>query len=387
MNQLPDSMHVLIIHNQLWAHYKSLLFSELHTYSPDFNIQIHVAQIAISEKSRTNLGDAHSTEYQYGYTLLFNDSLENVRLWLKIKALFRIFNNKKPDLLNITGYYDPAQVLLLFWAKLRGVKVVISNESNARDNGSGFLKSLFKKLILNLANGFICFGQSSTDFLLSFGISQSKILTQKAAVVDDKKIWSVYKKALTGRENRKAELGLPLYNFIFVGRLIAPKNLLLLLNVFRQTKNLDWGLILLGEGEQKYDLQQFVSDNQIKNVTFLNGINWYEVPDYLAMADVFVLPSTSEPWGLVVNEAMVCGLPVLVSDCCGCVEDLVKDGKNGFTFDPKNKEELTQKLNFFIQNPDQIKPLGEVSRQIVTAFSPQKVALEILAGFRRLGSS
>jgi glycosyltransferase involved in cell wall biosynthesis len=143
----------------------------------------------------------------------------------------------------------------------------------------------------------------------------------------------------------------------------------------------------LGEGEQKSDLQQFVIKNEIENITFLAGVNWYEVPNYLALADVFVLPSTSEPWGLVVNEAMVCGLPVLVSDCCGCVEDLVKNNENGFSFDPYNAEELTEKLRYFVQNPDQIKPMGEASRQSIAQFSAATVATEILTGFRRLGGS
>ncbi len=380
-------MRVLIIHNQLWAHYKSLLFSELRKHSIDFNIQIHVAQIAVSEQSRSNLGNAESDQYQYNYTLLFDDSLENVRLWPKTKALFRIFNSQKPDLLNITGYYDPAQILLLIWAKLRGVKVVISNESNARDNDTGLLLSKIKKVILNSADGFICFGQSSADFILSFGILENKILTQKAAIVDNHKLLEVYQKAHACCQGNKVLLGLPQYNFIFVGRLIAPKNLLVLLEAFNQLNNSDWGLILLGEGEQKPDLQLFVSENQIKNIFFFSGINWDRVPEYLALADVLVLPSTSEPWGLVVNEAMVCGLPVIVSDCCGCVEDLVKNGENGFIFDPYREQELKEKLNFYVQNPDQIIPMGEVSRQIVSTFTPQNTALEILTGFRRLGGS
>jgi glycosyltransferase involved in cell wall biosynthesis len=380
-------MNVLIIHNQLWAHYKALLFSELHKLSPGFDIQIHVAQIAVSEKSRADMGDLDQEIYHYNYTLLFNDSLENVRLWPKVKALFKLFNNYKPDLLNITGYYDPAQVLLLFWAKLRGIKVVISNESNARDNEAGLLKNTIKRLILGLADGFICFGKSSAAFLQLFNVSVSKIVTQKAAIVDNQKLYDTHQTAIANRVARKAELNLPSHNFIFVGRLIEPKNLFRLLDCFNKICNSDWGLILLGEGEQKSDLQQFVIKNEIENITFLAGVNWYEVPNYLALADVFVLPSTSEPWGLVVNEAMVCGLPVLVSDCCGCVEDLVKNNENGFSFDPYNAEELTEKLRYFVQNPDQIKPMGEASRQSIAQFSAATVATEILTGFRRLGGS
>jgi glycosyltransferase involved in cell wall biosynthesis len=380
-------MRVLIIHNILWAHYKSLLFSELQKKASDFDVQIHVAQIAVSEKSRVDMGRIEQDFYQYDYTLLFDDALENVRLWPKIKAVFKVFKNIKPDLLNITGYYDPAQVLLLFWAKLHGVKVVISSESNARHNPRQFVKEIIKKTILKIADGFICFGSSSTAYFLELGIQPNTILTNKAAVVDNDLLRKKYEQAVINKQQLKVKLQLPQYNFMYVGRLIELKNLLRLLDCFSTIQSQNWGLILLGEGDQKPDLERFIASKNIQNITFLKGVNWYEVSEAMALADVFVLASTSEAWGLVVNEAMVCGLPVLVSDCCGCVEDLVKNNENGFVFDPYNKEELTEKLNFFVQNTEQIKPMGEVSREIVTAFSPQSVALEILTGFRRLGGS
>jgi glycosyltransferase involved in cell wall biosynthesis len=380
-------MRILIIHNILWAHYKSLLFSELTRLSLRFNAQIHVAQIAVSEHSRPNVDDSQLSQYQYSYDLLFDDTLENVRLWPKIKALFKTFNDYKPDILNLTGYYDPAQLLLLFWAKLRGVKVIISTESNARHNPRQPVKELFKKIILWLTDGFICFGKSSADYLLELGVPPSKILSSKAAVVDNDLLAQKHTKAALVREQQKTKLSLPQYNFIYTGRLIELKNLILLLKCFNKIKSPNWGLVLLGDGDQKPDLERLIKIENIKNVTFVNGVNWYEVTETMALADVFILPSTSEAWGLVVNEAMVCGLPVIVSDCCGCVEDLVQNGKNGFSFDPYNEEGLTEKLLYFIQNPSQLKPMGEASRQIITAFSAEKTATDILTGLQRLGRS
>ncbi len=382
---MMNPKRILIIHNQLWAHYKSKLFSELHRFSSNYDLEIRVAQIAISEKSRANMGNPNATTYDYPYDLLFNDSLENIRFWPKTKALFSVFNSYNPDILNITGYYDPAQVLLMLYAKLRGIKIVISNESNVKDSVRTGIKELLKKSILQLANGFICFGKSSADYLEKLGINSSKILTQKAAIVDDEILTKNFQNGLLTRQQRKEKLGSQKHNFMYVGRMSEEKNLSLLIETFGQLKAQDWGLILLGEGSQKSALQ--ILANQYKNIFFLNGVAWYDVPQGLALADVFVLPSLSEPWGLVVNEAMVCAMPVVVSEVCGCVDDLVIEGKNGFVFNPNNPKKLTEILQYFIENPAKINEMGEASTQLVAPFSAEKVAKEILVGYQNLIAS
>lgn len=377
-------MRVLIVHNQLWAHYKSKLFSELHRLSPQYGIQIHVAQIALSEKSRTNMGEADVFRYDYDYEVLFKTSLDQVKLWPRTKALLKKMRSYRPDVLNLTGYYDPAQWVLLFYAKLVGIKVIISNEFNVRDHVRMGFKERFKVFLLRQADGFFCFGQSSAAYLEKLGGASSKILTKRAAIVDNEVILAHYQKAIAAREEKKKEKNWPKYNFIFVGRLIPPKNLPFLIEAFAEVnkETSEWGLILLGEGEQKKALQ--AHSKAIKNIYFEAGVPWYEVADYLALADVLVLPSESEPWGLVVNEAMICGLPVLVSETSGCIEDLVKIGQNGFTFSPYKKQDLVKKMGYFIQSPSNLSRMGEASRQIVAFFEPEKVAYEMLGGIKRI---
>jgi glycosyltransferase involved in cell wall biosynthesis len=377
-------MRVLIVHNQLWAHYKSKLFSELHRLASQYDAEIHVVQIALSEKSRANMGDAEAFRYEYDYEVLFNTSLDQVKLWPRTKALLKKVHSYRPDVLNLTGWYDPAQWVLLFYAKLIGIKIIISNESNVRDHVRMGVKERFKQFLLGRANGFFCFGKSSAAYLEKLGIKPSQILTQKAAVVDNEVILAHYRKAIVERDSRKKAKNWALYNFIFVGRLIPPKNLPLLLDAFTEisAEAPEWRLVLLGEGEQKDELQRLAQNN--KNIRFEAGVPWYEVAEYLALADVLVLPSESEPWGLVVNEAMICGLPVLVSETSGCVDDLVRVGQNGFTFNPHQKTDLVAKMRYFIQNATTLSRMGETSKAIVTPFAPEKVAHEMLRGIKSL---
>lgn len=330
------------------------------------------------------MGDTEAFRYDYDYEVLFNTSLDQVALWPRTKALLKKMRSYQPDILNLTGWYDPAQWILLFYAKLMGIKVVISNESNVRDHLRMGAKERFKQFLLGHADAFFCFGKSSAAYLEKLGVKQSQILTQKAAVVDNKMILEHYQKAIVECNNRKKAKNWSRYNFIFVGRLIPPKNLRLLLDAFSEisTEAPEWGLVLLGEGEQKEELQRLAQNN--KSIHFEAGVPWYEVAEYLALADVLVLPSKSEPWGLVVNEAMICGLPVLVSEPSGCVDDLVKIGQNGFTFNPHQKQDLVCKMRYFIQNVDNLSQMGESSRAIVAPFAPEKVAHEMLRGMNGL---
>ena len=330
------------------------------------------------------MGDAEAFRYDYDYEVLFNASLDQVKLWPRTKALLKKIRRYRPDVLNLTGWYDPAQWVLLFYAKLTGIKVVISNESNVRDHIRMGAKERFKQFLLKQANGFFCFGQSSAAYLEKLGVIPSQILTRKAAVVDNDVILEHYQTAIPDRGKRKLKKGWALYNFIFVGRLIAPKNLAMLLDAFAEisAEATDWGLVLLGEGEQKLMLQQ--KAQKIDNVRFESGVPWYEVAEYLALSDVLVLPSESEPWGLVVNEAMICGLPVLVSEPSGCVEDLVRTGQNGFTFDPRQKSDLVAKMRYFVQNAASLSRMGEASKQLIAPFAPEKVAHEMLHGIAGL---
>ncbi|MCE6987721.1 glycosyltransferase family 4 protein [Dyadobacter sp. CY323] len=384
-------MRILIIHNQLWAHYKSRLFSEiqqaLHEKEPQS--ELLVAQIALHEASRAGMKNDETIRYRYPYQVLFRRSLESVGFQERLKALFTVYREYKPTVLNITGYFDMAQVALLFYARLNGVKVVISSESSPLDHTrSGWRESL-KRMIVNRANGFFCFGKTSADYLESLGVKPARILVRNAAVVDENVIRANFDQA---RAELKNGLGISNANrtFIYVGRLAPEKNLELLIRAFdRVIKNTDtsqqWKLTLIGEGPARAALEKQVNGLNISElVHFTGGFPWHQVPAWLAKSDVLILPSKSEPWGLVVNEAMICGMPVIVSEKCGCVADLVKSEVNGFTFDPENQQELEAAMQYFIKNRENIPAMGAESMKLVAPFSSTKVAREMVAGYKKL---
>jgi glycosyltransferase involved in cell wall biosynthesis len=386
-------MRILIVHNLLWAHYKASVFQALkRAVDQQDGITLNVVQIARNERSRAGLEAAsplNSPVYDYPYQLLFDRFLEDVSLRERTTALLRQVRAFRPDVINLTGYYDPAQLAVLAWARARGIPVIMQNESTAVDHERGGWKEQFKRFVFGQCAGFFCFGEQSARYLIELGVPAPKILLRKNAV-DNEALRKAYDSALPTRWQQQQSLGLKTNNFIFVGRLIAFKNLPMLLTCFAEARQQvpeasDWGVVLLGDGpEQPLLEQQIRTLNLTDSVRLLPGRPWFTVPDILALANVLVLPSTSEPWGLVVNEAMACGLPVLVSSRCGCVPDLVHDGQNGFVFDPGQPAALTHHLVQFMRHRVNVASLAKSAEESIAAFSPEAVARDMLAGFKKV---
>jgi glycosyltransferase involved in cell wall biosynthesis len=160
-----------------------------------------------------------------------------------------------------------------------------------------------------------------------------------------------------------------------VGRLAEEKNVMGLLESWLDYRRGggSWPLVLVGDGPEAKALKAAAAASQFGAEVLFPGLKSSRalLPFY-AFAGCFVLPSTREPWGLVVNEAMASGLPVLVSTACGCGPDLVSDGLNGFLFKPTDKAALTGLLHRIAsRNADELERMGRCSRQIIGNYSPE----------------
>jgi len=146
-----------------------------------------------------------------------------------------------------------------------------------------------------------------------------------------------------------------------------------------------WPLVLLGDGPLSSDLRRLISGLSLVDFVHLPGFKQYpELPAYYANAGAFIHASTTEQWGLVVNEAMASGLPVLVSNRCGCAKDLVQEGVNGFTFDPYNVEQLA---NLMVQISAfqivRLSAFGAESARIIANWGPERFASGLKAAMEK----
>jgi glycosyltransferase involved in cell wall biosynthesis len=234
-------------------------------------------------------------------------------------------------------------------------------------------------MVQRLFDSGICGGKSHARYLQQLGFPPEKI-GRFYDVVDNCYYQDAADEARRSTEVRQ-KLRLPECYFLYVGRLAPEKNINGLLDAFARYRRLggSWSLVLVGDGPEKLRLQNQTELLGIGGwVQFAGLKNTRETTPYYALAGCFVLPSLREPWGLVVNEAMASGLPVIVSERCGCAEDLVATGRNGFVFDPSRKGELSDRL-FTVSAFDEkeLSDMGRQSREIVAGYSPQHWAAEV----------
>ncbi len=159
---------------------------------------------------------------------------------------------------------------------------------------------------------------------------------------------------------------------LFVGKLIARKQPQLLLEAFAHVRRRSpCALLFVGEGPLETELRQRAAAGGIPDVHFAGFLNRAQIVRAYAAADLFVLPSARhETWGIVVNEAMSFGLPVIVSDAVGCAPDLVHEGENGYVVPRADGDRLAEALAALVGDPERRRRFGRRSRQIIDRWHP-----------------
>lgn len=253
------------------------------------------------------------------------------------------------------------------------------SETTAFDEPRKWYREAIKSRIVRLFSGALVGGQRHADYLISLGFPQSRVFVGYDAVDNDyfaRKAKEIRSRSVQVRATHR----LPENYFLASARFIEKKNLPTLLRAYATYRKAAaenaWNLVLLGDGPLKSDLYRLTSDLDVREGVVMPGFKQYEeLPIYYALAGAFVHASTSEQWGLVVNEAMASGLPVIVSNRCGCTPELVLEGENGFTFDPKSSQALTElMLHFASSPPERRQSMGGLSERIVSDYGPQRFA-------------
>lgn len=167
--------------------------------------------------------------------------------------------------------------------------------------------------------------------------------------------------------------------FIYVGSLTYRKGVDRLARIFKSVAPLaeHASLYIVGEGPLLGTMKDILGAGLKDRVFFLGNVEMELVPKLLKMSDVFVFPTQFDGWGMVVNEAMACGLPVITTKTCGAAHDLVSDGQNGFLLEPSDDRGFIDKMIYLANNPIIVKQMGCESKVVIARHTPEKGA-EIL---------
>jgi glycosyltransferase involved in cell wall biosynthesis len=252
------------------------------------------------------------------------------------------------------------------------------SDSTAHDFPRIWWKEWIKKRVVRMFSAAVVAGGPHISYIEALGIPRTHAFVGYDVV--DNNYFSVYAdKARACDTALKKLYKLPARYFLASNRFIEKKNLERLLDAYAvyviQAGAASWDLVLLGDGPLTSSLVQQVRRLGLTDRVLLPGFKQYdELPIFYGLASVFIHASTSEQWGLVVNEAMASGLPVLVSDRCGCTPDLVQNGVNGFTFDPFNINEITSLMLQMSDGNSDLILMGQCSREIISHWSTDTFA-------------
>jgi glycosyltransferase involved in cell wall biosynthesis len=307
-----------------------------------------------------------------------------------------------PQAVLVPGWSSRAAFLAIAWCLRNRVPIVLMSESTAWDEKRRIWREAVKHQVVRLGSAALVGGQAHARYMAQLGMP-ADLLSLGYDMVDNVHFAEGAAKARS--ETSAPCLDLPSSPFFLASaRFIEKKNLSRLIEAYARYRTLSearnnkggnlpsnrsphklpssdpWRLVLLGDGQLRSELCRLISDLGLQEFVNFPGFKQYpELPAYYGLASVFIHASTTEQWGLVVNEAMASGLPVLVSDRCGCAMDLVKDGVNGFTFDPYNVEQLAE-LMLRVSAPGfPLAKYGLESQRIIADWGPDRFAAGLKA--------
>jgi 1,2-diacylglycerol 3-alpha-glucosyltransferase len=360
----------LALITEIIAPYRIPVFNAL---AASFDLDLHVIFLAETDPALRQWL-VYKNELRFSYEVLPSKRLRiGSNKILLNSGMAKALTKFSPDAIICGGYSDPACWSARRWAKRNDVPLLAWVESNANDQRSHLaLKESLKNRFLKSCRAVIVPGESSKQYVRSFGVSEKMIFVAPDAV--DNELFSNGANLARQQSSRlRAELRLPQRYFLYVGRLVREKGLFDLLEAYRLLDDdirSSVGLVLVGDGPDRKELEKRAHEISPGNVFFPGYVQRDQLPAFLALADAFVFPTHSDPWGLAVNEAMACGLPIIAGHAAGCVADLVKDGWNGYAVDPNDHHKFAISMTQLASDGELRTLMGERSLARISQFSP-----------------
>lgn len=289
----------------------------------------------------------------------------------------------QPTCVAVAGYARPETMAAARWARRSRLPAILMSESQEVDRPRSWWKEAIKRRRVSNFSAALVGGRTHAEYLIRLGMRPELIHLGYNAV--DNLAYSA--RAQAARRTRPCEVSLPdgPY-FLSVSRFAPEKNLERLVGAYaryrRTASGVPWHLVLCGGGPSEKHLSGVINESGYASSIHRPGfLQAEQLAPWYAHASAFVLASSSEPWGLVVNEAAACGLPLLVSERAGATCTLVvgDDRPSGRSFDPSDEEELASSLAWMADlEPGARAAMGLRAQEIVSEWGPERFARGLL---------
>ncbi len=364
----------LVILSEIIAPYRIPVFNALARHE---SIDLHVIFLAETDPTLRQW-EVHKDEIRFRYQVLpsWRRRFGKYNLLLN-RGVTSALRKMSPNAILCGGYNYVASWQSLLWARRHHVPFSLWVESTVRDfrAGSRLVESL-KARFMQACDQFVVPGKSAFEYVISYGAPEESIFIAPNAV--DSKFFAERAEAVRKVEAaHRRTLRLPSRYFLFVGRLVREKGVFDLLNAYATLApalRSEMGLVFVGDGAARAELEKQASAITPGSILFPGFAQREPLAGYYALAETFVFPTHSDPWGLVVNEAMACGLPIISTNVAGCVADLVQDQGNGCVIQAGEIQPLASAMQELASNTELRIQMGLRSRERILRYSPEACA-------------
>jgi glycosyltransferase involved in cell wall biosynthesis len=377
MNRVPKNLQIAILFANYGPYHLARVASAYHACkSRGWNL--FGIELARSEEEYP--WQTQAEQFPCDIISVINDCpLEKSKPTDLFRKLISLLNQTNPDAIAIAGYARPAMLVALLWCLYQRKTAILLSETTENDEPRSWWKEKIKKLIITSYQAALVGGNPHKRYLIKLGMPTDAIFLGYD-VVGNEVFYPDQIKSLPSPLNKPF--------FLAINRFVHKKNLPFLLSAYADYRKLagdqSWDLVLCGDGELRVQLEQQITNEAIQDYVHLPGfLQQQELLPYFAHASCFIHASIQEQWGLVVNEAMAAGLPVLVSNRCGCYEDLIIEGVNGFGFDPENVQQLTDLMLKISSEKIDLQTMGNAALEHIQKFSPDYFAQGLIQAIER----
>ena len=377
MNRVPKNLQIAILFANYGPYHLARVASAYHACkSRGWNL----FGIELARSDEEYPWQTQAEQFPCDIISVINDCpLEKSKPTDLFRKLISLLNQTNPDAIAIAGYARPAMLVALLWCLYQRKTAILLSETTENDEPRSWWKEKIKKLIITSYQAALVGGNPHKRYLIKLGMPTDAIFLGYD-VVGNEVFYPDQIKSLPSPLNKPF--------FLAINRFVSKKNLPFLLSAYANYRQLvgnsAWNLILCGDGELRLQIEQLINQLQIQDSVHLPGfLQQDQLLSYLAHAKCFIHASVQEQWGLVVNEAMAAGLPVLVSNRCGCYEDLIIEGVNGFGFDPENPQQLTELMLKISSEDIDLQTMGNAALEHIQKFSPDYFAQGLIQAIER----
>jgi glycosyltransferase involved in cell wall biosynthesis len=295
-------------------------------------------------------------------------------------GLLRAIADTRPQVLVGDGFFQWTYAAL-YHRIFHDIPLVVCYERWAHtERYAQWYRRLYRKLALQFTDVVCCNGQLSFDYTATLGMPRERLTVGHMAADTLNLQLAIEKITDTERDEMRTVWNAKGIVFLYVGQLIKRKGLSQLLKawkIFEKEQNGNVSLVLVGGGPEESSLRCNAKDMNLQGVRFAGQVDYNQIHRCYASADVFIIPTLEDNWSLVVPEAMACGLPIICSKYNGCWPELVKEGINGWVFDPLDSSDILRCLNDTVKAKAVLPKMGTASRDILKNYTPQRAAAAI----------